>query len=134
LNARAWRLVAGPPDQRNPGRALEAIRVAAELAPDDPNILNTLGVVQYRGGQYQEAVVTLEKSLAASGGASDGFDLFFLAMCHARLGEAPRAKDRFEQAVRWLEAEKNLSAPAAGELKAFRDEAEAVLGNPRPRE
>jgi eukaryotic-like serine/threonine-protein kinase len=134
LNGRAWRLVAAPPDQRDLGRALDAIRVAVELAPDDPNILNTLGVVQYRSGQYQAAVVTLEKSLAAGGGTSDGFDLFFLGMCHAGLGDAARAKGCFDAAVKWVDAQKDLPEKHAQELKAFRAEAEAALANLRPRE
>jgi tetratricopeptide (TPR) repeat protein len=127
LNDQAWRLVTGPEGQRNPTRALELIQKAIERQPDNADFLNTLGVAQYRTGQYAAAVVTLEKSLAAGKGASDGFDLFFLAMCHARLGEPEKAKDCFDRAVKWTEAQKNLSAQHAEELKAFRTEEEAEL-------
>ena len=127
LNNEAWRLVAGPAGQRDPAKALDLIQQALKLAPDSATFLNTLGVVQYRNGQYKEAVNTLEKSRAAGQGRHDAFDLFFLAMCHARLGDAAKAKDCFDRAVRWTEAQKNLPAQHAEELKAFRAEAEGVL-------
>src|SRR5205823_5572793 len=92
LNSEAWLLATGAPEKRDPVRALQLIQQARRDDPDNPTFLNTLGVVQYRNGQFKEAAITLEKSLAASGSATDAFDLFFLAMCHAKLGEPARAK------------------------------------------
>jgi len=99
--------------------------------PAEPTFQNTLGVVQYRNGQYLEAVAALEKSLAAGKGRSDGYDLFFLAMCHARLGATDKAKDYYGKGVKWVEAQKVLSAQDVEELKVFRAEAaEALLAPP----
>jgi tetratricopeptide (TPR) repeat protein len=127
LNARAWRLLTGPPGERDPKKALELIRKAVEVAGDEPDYLNTLGVALYRNDRWTEAVAALEKSLAAGKGRSDGFDLFFLAMCHARLGDADKAKDCFDRAVKWAETRKDLAAQHVEELKAFRAEAAAEL-------
>ncbi len=126
LNNQAWHLVTGS-GQRDPARALELIARAIKRRPNDPTFLNTLGVVQYRNGNYAKALVTLEKSLAAGAGRSDAFDLYFLAMCHARLGDPTQAKDCFARAVKWTAAQKNLPPQYAEELKAFRAEAEELL-------
>jgi hypothetical protein len=124
LNNEAWRLVTGPADQRDPGRALQLIQQAVQLDPANPLFLNTLGVVQYRNGLYKEAAATLEKSLAAGQGKQDAFDLFFLAMCHAKLGDDAKARDCFDRAVQWVEQH---SAQHDAQLKAFRAEAEEAL-------
>jgi WD40 repeat protein len=126
LDHQAWLLVTGPEGQRNPARALELVQQAIALDPGNGSILNTLGVAQYRNGQYAAAVVTLEKGAAAKGEA-DAIDLFFLAMCHARLGDAARAKDCFARAVKWTEARKDLPSDWVADLKAFRAEAEGLL-------
>ena len=65
---------------------------------------------------------------AASRGQSDGFDLFFLAMSHRRLGDAAKAKACFDQAARWCDSRQGLAAAQARELRAFRAEAEQALG------
>jgi serine/threonine protein kinase/WD40 repeat protein len=131
LNNQAWHLVTGPAEQRDPATALQLIQEAVKLQPENTTFLNTLGVVQYRNGKYAEAVVALEKSLAGKV-AGEAHNLFFLTMCHAKLGNPAKAKYCFERAVKWLEAQKNLKPERAKELKAFRAEAEALLNGPQP--
>jgi uncharacterized protein HemY len=130
LNNLAWSLVTGPVGQRDPVRALILIQEAVKQQPENSIILNTLGLVRYWNGQYAQAVAALEKSLNAGKGEFDAFDLFFLAMCHVKLGAPDKAKDCFDRAVKWTEAQKNLQAQHVEELKAFRSEAEAVLRSP----
>jgi WD40 repeat protein/serine/threonine protein kinase/tetratricopeptide (TPR) repeat protein len=128
-NNLAWLLVTGPKELRNVKEALTHARAA--VARDDQQMyVNTLGVALYRNELYSEAVPILEKSLAAGRGQTDGFDLFFLAMCHARLGDPTKARDCFDRAVKWVDGQKNLPATWAEELKSFRAEAEESLPSP----
>jgi tetratricopeptide (TPR) repeat protein len=131
INSLAWVLVTGPPAERNPKRALDLMANLAARGPLDALMLNTHGVVQYRNGQYKEAVITLEKSLAAGAGRADAFDLFFLAMCHHRLGDPVAAGRQYDAAVNWTERAQGLSGPWRAELAAFRREAEAELATLR---
>jgi tetratricopeptide (TPR) repeat protein len=131
LNNRAWRLVTGPPGERDPKRGLELIRKAIELEPDEPLYLNTLGVALYRNSRWIEVIAALEKSLALGKGKNDAFDLFFLAMCHAKLGDTAKAKDCFDRAVKWWDGQKRLPAKDVEELQAFRSEAEQTLRESR---
>jgi tetratricopeptide (TPR) repeat protein len=130
LNNLAWRLATGPPDLRDPERAVSLARQAVAQTASSAVCLNTLGVALYRAGQYAEAIATLERSLAAGEGQSDAFDLFFLAMAHHRLGRTDQARDSFDRAVRWCREQKQLPNQSAQELAGFRAEAEAVLARP----
>jgi uncharacterized protein HemY len=58
--------------------------------------LNTLGVILYRAGQYQEAIARLNERVAAGASAGAPVDWAFLALAHHRLGHKSEAN-------RWLE-------------------------------
>jgi eukaryotic-like serine/threonine-protein kinase len=128
LKNQAWTDATGPFSRRDPERAVAWARRADALAPGVQVFLNTLGVALYRSGQYAEAISVLERSLAAGKGELAAFDLFFLAMAHDQLGHHGEARGHHDQAVRWVEAQKDLSDGYKNELAAFRAEAEAVLG------
>jgi len=131
-NNLAWRLATGPVASRDPEQALVLARKAVALTPGTAIYLNTLGVALYRAGHYAEAIATLEKSLAASKGESDAFDLFFLAMARHRLGQFAQARADFDRAVRWRREHSNLAQPDwSQELDRFRAEAEGVLAGAR---
>ncbi len=127
-NNQAWRSVTGPASNWNPERALPLARKAVELSPKEPLFLNTLGLVQYRLGQFRDAIATLGKSLKMGAGKIDGFDLLVLSMCHHRLGAAARARDCYEQALQWRQKQTNLAAAHVEEFSAFQVEAQVVRG------
>jgi tetratricopeptide (TPR) repeat protein len=108
---------------RDPKRAVALAKRAVELSPKSRLIWNTLGVAQYRAGDYRAAVVALEKSCGLSEGG-DSFDWFFLAMAHWRLGEREQARTWYDQAV----ARMDKHRPQSEELIRFRAEAAELLG------
>ena len=133
-NNLAWLLLTGPKELRDPPQALLEARKAVELG-SNPYWLNTLGVALYYTGHFAEAIPFLERSLGESKGQSDAFDLFFLAMCHHRLGDVAKAKDCLERGKQWFQKNKaKISTDWLKELTAFQAEAEAVLAQPSARE
>jgi serine/threonine protein kinase/WD40 repeat protein/Tfp pilus assembly protein PilF len=126
-NNLAWLLLAGPKELRDAKAALPPARKAVELEPQTALYLNTLGVALYRNSEYAEAIPVLEKSLAASHGDSDGFDLFFLAMCHHGLGKTDKAKECFERASKWMNEKRDIPSHWLAELAEFQAEAKGVL-------
>jgi WD40 repeat protein/tetratricopeptide (TPR) repeat protein len=131
-NEAAWFLATSPDLQgRAPARAVELARQATRQEPGQAAYWNTLGVACYRAGQWQAAVGALEKSEALAPGKYAGYNAFFLAMCHRRLGAAARARDHFDRAVRWCrDNEGKMPAGLRAQLKRFRAEAEALLRAP----
>jgi WD40 repeat protein/tetratricopeptide (TPR) repeat protein len=125
LNNVAW-----PMAGRDPELAARLAAFAVALAPDEQTSLNTLGVALYRSGRWSSAIETLERSLAAAHGQFDGFDLFFLAMAHHRMGHRAEARACFDRAVRWVSEHKSLNPRHLTELAEFRAEAESVLSGP----
>jgi tetratricopeptide (TPR) repeat protein len=124
-NNLAWFLATTPHDEfRDAQRAVELAQRAVELDPKALGHWNTLGVAQFRVGDWQAALESLTKSLDARGGG-DSFDWFFLAMVHHRLDHPADARRWYDQAVAWMQAH-----DPDNDLKRFRAEAVELLGLP----
>jgi tetratricopeptide (TPR) repeat protein len=126
-NALAWTLVAGPIALRDVKTAIGLAEKAVRLVPSSALFANTLGVVYYRDGQFQRAIEVLRPNLERGDDMSLPFDLFFLAMAHAQLGEADRARDYYDWALRWTQSRPAQFQQHIDELKAFRAEAEKLM-------
>jgi serine/threonine protein kinase/tetratricopeptide (TPR) repeat protein len=123
-NNLAW-LLATCPDSKvwDPKRAVELAKKAVELAPRGGNYWNTLGVSQYRAGEWKAAITALEKSMELGKGG-DSIDWIFLAMAHWQAGERDKAREWYDRAVQWMDK----NQPKNEELLRFRAEAETLLG------
>jgi serine/threonine protein kinase/tetratricopeptide (TPR) repeat protein len=96
LNECAWTIV------RFPGHAPEVYAFALELAKrlarvrwDDPACVNTIGVAEYRAGQYEQSLKTLRRAVALRKRAKEADvveDMAFIAMAQYRLGQAAEAR------------------------------------------
>jgi WD40 repeat protein len=123
LAAASWVVV------REPGaepaayrRALLQAEEACRLAPEETSYQTTLGMAQYRAGEYRQALETL---LPGAGSARPEA-LAFLAMTRYRLGQKEQARavlDRLREMVKGLPA-------GAAQAPASLREAEGVLEEP----
>jgi tetratricopeptide (TPR) repeat protein len=123
-NSLAWLLAtAADPQLREAEEAVAHAKKAVELAPRVGGYFNTLGVAQYRAGDYRAAIEALKKSmeLGAGGGAHD---FFFLAMAYWQLGDGEESRRWYEKAVGWMAENK----PDDEELRRFQTEAAELLG------
>jgi serine/threonine protein kinase/tetratricopeptide (TPR) repeat protein len=120
----AWRLATDTDLKlRPPELAVEFARKAVELASEDGNVWNTLGVAQLRAGNWKESITTLQKSNDLRKGG-DSFNWFFLAMAHWHLGDKDEARKWYNHGVQWMEK----NQPKNEELRRFRAEAAELLG------
>jgi tetratricopeptide (TPR) repeat protein/predicted Ser/Thr protein kinase len=95
FNGYAWFLLtAKDPSLRRPKEALEDARKAVSLAPQVPADLNTLGLAEVRNHLWDEAITTLNKSIASSNG-SDPSDFLFLAMAYQGRGDKAEAEKNY---------------------------------------
>jgi tetratricopeptide (TPR) repeat protein len=117
-----------PESLRDARAAVPLAERATRLQAGKWAYVNTLGIAYYRAGRYAEALAALEKSLAGGAGEADAADLYFLALCHHRLGDTDRARDCLRRAAAWHEANaKRLPEEVADDLRGFRVEAEAAF-------
>jgi tetratricopeptide (TPR) repeat protein len=123
LNNLAWLLATCPESKfLDPKRAAELARKAVELAPKEGTFWNTLGVAQYRAGNWKAGIEGLNKSRELRKGG-DAFDWFFLAMAHWQLGARDEARTWYQKAAEWMDK----NAKDHEELRRFRSEAEKLL-------
>jgi tetratricopeptide (TPR) repeat protein/serine/threonine protein kinase len=122
-NNLAWQLATSPDVKaRDPARAVELAKEAVGLTPQNGSYWNTLGVAQYRAGDWKAAVEALDKSRQLRNGG-DAMDWFFLAMAHWQLGAKEEARTWYDRARPWVKK----NAPPNDELRRFRAEAEELL-------
>jgi Flp pilus assembly protein TadD len=110
------------PKMRDPAQAVELAKKAVALDPNKGDSWNTLGVAQYRAGDWKAAITALEKSMELRKGG-DANDWFFLAMAHWQRGDKKDARNWYDRAVMWMEKHQ----PRNEELLRFRAEAETLL-------
>ena len=80
--------------------ALKKSARANDLAPSDVNILNTLGIAQYRAAHYQQCIETLTRADHSRGVSVEISDWTFIAMSHHRLGDHDAAQNSLPKARR----------------------------------
>ena len=123
------RLLANDPDPqvRDITRALALAEKAVQLAPKSGESWSTLGLVQYRAGDWKAALVSLGKAAELQDGGM-GMDLFFLAMAHWQAGNKDQAVEFYERGMQWMER----YAPLDEDLRRLRSEAAALMGLTQP--
>ena len=127
FNAEAWGIArSADRTQEEYERAIRLAAAACELRPDDPLVLNTLGVARYRALRLEAAIETLTRADALNtadppAGYNRSSDLLFLAMAHHRLGRAAQAERLLE------ECRELLQGADEPENRAFLLEAEALI-------
>ena len=123
-NNLAWHLATSPePSLRDAQRALRLARQATDREPQNGTYWNTLGVAQFRNGQLEFAIQSLEKSMSLRTGG-DGYDFFFMALSHERLGRHEEALRWHHRAIDWMDR----NDPANEELRRIRVEASERVG------
>jgi serine/threonine protein kinase/WD40 repeat protein len=133
-NNLAWLLATCPdPHFRDPARAVDLATKAVQLESKDGLFRTTLGVAQYRAGDWKAALASLRRAMDLRQGG-DGIGWFFLAMAHWRVGEKQEARHWYGQAVQWMEKNEPALAQDAAygeQLQSFREEAEALVKEKR---
>jgi tetratricopeptide (TPR) repeat protein len=126
LNDLAWSLAKQPGGELlDYRRALRYSEEANQIEPGNSAVLNTLGVAQYRAGNYAEAIRFLMRSHehnSKSENEPQAANVAFLAMSHHALGHAKEAAAFFKQ------LNKLMSWKNDTEAKALFKEAQERLG------
>jgi len=112
LNNVAWNL-----RLENPQKALEYIRRAANLAPEHPDILDTLAVIESLNGDHKSAQRNVQRALAAR--PDDITMRYHEAMIAAALGDKAQARAALEKLVTKGASEFPERAEAEALLKAL---------------
>jgi WD40 repeat protein/Flp pilus assembly protein TadD len=127
LNAASWEIVRRSDANRNQyDQALQQAETACRIDKDNGSLLNTLGVAQYRMGQFVEALNTLKTSekLNTQVDGPHPADLAFLALAQHQLGKKVEAKATFR---RLREAMKQPRWANNAESQSFLREAEELI-------
>jgi tetratricopeptide (TPR) repeat protein len=134
LDQVSWAVVSRPtPDSELYRSALRLAEAAHRLEPLNMDLYNTVGVAQYRVGNYKEALLILtlcDRAFRLRTGTSHPADAALLAMTQHRLGHAEEARATLG---RLREALKKEAWTHRDEVRGFVREAEELIeGRPAP--
>jgi tetratricopeptide (TPR) repeat protein/tRNA A-37 threonylcarbamoyl transferase component Bud32 len=116
------------PKLRDPLRAVDFARKAIAIAPRNPQYWHTLGVAQYRAGQWQAALESLKNSMLLQNGG-DGLDWYFVALANWQVGDKISARDYFRRAEDW----KTKEHVGADDLQGLDREVAQLVEDPSQR-
>ncbi len=122
--------------QQDVSQAEGYARQALEFDARDAASWQSLGMAQYRTGQWQSAAESLEKSVELSH-QGDGFLCFFLAMSYFQLNQEAAAKVWFDRGVAEMPQEERYVTQLSrlcqetSELTGFTVESGSVASEPR---
>ena len=132
-----WTCALAPGALQDYGPAIDSMRKGLGQHPDHPEILRSLGALQFRAGLCQQAIESLTPLIspgetAAEAKSSTAYPLFFLAMAQHQAGDATTGKETLTQAVtlahRELSNHDSLAWNRKLTLELLRDEAVALIG------
>ena len=125
LNNLAWTLVIRPKRPRPEyDEGLKHAHQAVDLEPDYVH-QSTLALAEYRKGHWAWSLAASERAMEQNNGGN-AWDWFLMAMAHCQKGDKEEARNWFDKAVAWTEA----NAPENPDLRQFRSEAAELLGLP----
>ncbi|HEY6446871.1 MAG TPA: serine/threonine-protein kinase [Acidobacteriaceae bacterium] len=128
MNNLAWLLVTDPdPSRRRPAEALQLARTSVKTPPTDPAMETTLGLAEYRNGNWDASVAALQQAMRLDQGEEPA-DFLVLSMADWQRGDQADAATLFQKGAQGAAAEKQIS-PAQKMLWA---EAATLEGKPGP--
>jgi tetratricopeptide (TPR) repeat protein len=129
VNILAWTLViCADPRIRDPARALPLAQRIVERFPENGNYWSTLGAAQYRLGQWQAALVSMEKANQLFQETDEG-TWWFLAMIHWQLGDKEAARTCYDRADKLA---KGFEYPRAEESRFHAEAAQLHIKGDSP--
>ncbi len=127
-NEVAWFLATGPVTRlRAPAEAVALAKQAVKQASDRAAYWHTLGVAEYRAGNWPKARDALGRAAALRDGGTVT-DWLFLAMTHWQMGEKEQAAALHARAAGRIQEH----SPRSEELRRFFKEATALVQGGRP--
>jgi hypothetical protein len=112
------------PVLRDVSRHLALARRNVTYFPRDGRFRTTLGIAQYRAGEWDNAIATLTEADRLDEGRRIAPRGFFLAMAHWQKGEKQEAVRWFHQSAAWMDEHR----PGHPESGRPRDEAAQLIG------
>ncbi len=81
---------------------MQAVQLVPKTDENFQTCLNTLGIAQYRNGNWERTREVLEQAVELS--TRDlSFSGFFLAMAHWQLNEKVNARTWYDKSVEWMD-------------------------------